>query len=81
MEVLKGILSWLNECAGLFALFALIAAIGMPIFIYKQQKKEERQKMQDEYDAMMTTSQYPFSEEQRKFYAKKFKLEKQLERK
>ena len=81
MEEWKEILTWLNECAGLFALFALIAAIAMPIIIYKQQKKEERQKMQDEYDAMMSSARFPMSEEQKKFYAKKFKLEKQLERK
>jgi hypothetical protein len=71
----------LNDYAGLFALLALIATVVVPIFIYKQQKKEERQKMQDEYDAMMSSARFPMSEEQREFYAKKFKLEKGLKRK
>lgn len=71
----------LNDYAGLFALLALVATIVVPIVIYKQQKKEEHQKMQDEYDAMMSSARFPMSEEQREFYTKKLKLEKGLKRK
>ena len=71
----------LNEYAGLFALLALIATVVVPIVLYKKQKKDERQKMQDEYDAMMSSARFPMSGDQREFYTKKFKLEKGLKRK
>lgn len=71
----------LNNYAGLFALLALLAAIIVPYIIYRWQKKEERQKMQDEYDALESTLRHPMTPEQRKIYAKKWALEKGLNRK
>ena len=71
----------LNNYAGLFALLALIATIVVPIVIYRLQKKEERQKMQDEYDALQSTLRFPMTPEQRKINAKKSVLEKGLKRK
>ena len=71
----------LNNYAGLFALLALIATIVVPIAIYKLQKKEEHQKMQDEYDALESTLRHPMTPEQRKINAKKWALEKGLKRK
>ena len=71
----------LNNYAGLFALLALIATIVVPIVIYKLQKKEERQKLQDEYDALQQSLRVPFIKEQREINIKKYVLEKQLKRK
>lgn len=67
MEMLKEILLCLNECAGLFALLALVAAIFVPIFLYKKQKKDEFQAMQDEYDAANETARLPMTPDQREF--------------
>lgn len=71
----------LNNYAGLFALLALIATIVVPIVIYKLQKKEERQKLQDEYDALQQSLRVHFTKEQREINIKKYVLEKQLKRK
>lgn len=71
----------LNNYAGLFALLALIATIVVPYIIYKWQKKEERQKLQDEYDALQQSLRVPFTKEQREINIKKYVLEKQLKRK
>ena len=70
----------LNDYAGLFALLALLATFVVPIIIYKVQKKDERQAMQDEYDAMMGAARFPMSAEQRCFAAKKQLLEKRLKK-
>lgn len=71
----------LNNYAGLFALLALLAAIIVPYIIYRWQKKDERQKMQDEYDALQSTLRQPMTPEQRKINARKWALEKGLKRK
>ena len=71
----------LNQFAGLFSLLAVIAAVVVPIIIYKIQRRNERQDAIDEYDAMMENSDFPMSIEQREYYTKKGKLEKRLKRK
>ena len=76
MEEWKEILLWLNECAGLFALFALVAAIIVPILIYKKQRENERQKAQEELDAIKENEIFPMSIEDRNYFVKKRMLEK-----
>lgn len=71
----------LNQFAGLFSLLAVIAAVVVPIIIYKIQRRNERQDAIDEYDAMMENSDFPMSIEQREYFAKRSKLEKRLKRK
>ena len=71
----------LNQFAGLFSLLAVIAAVVVPIIIYRIQRRNERQDAIDEYDAMMENSDFPMSIEQREYYTKKGKLEKRLKRK
>lgn len=80
MEEWKVFLSWLNECAGLFALLALFAAIAMPLFIFWLQKRGERKALQDEYDAMMNSARLPMTTEQRWFAERKQLLEKRLKK-
>ena len=76
MEVWIEILSWLNDCAGLFALLALIASVFVPIFLYKKQRKNERQTAQEELDAMKENEFFPMSIEERNYFVKKRMLEK-----
>ena len=80
MEVFKEILLWLNECAGLFALLALIAAIIVPTYIYKRQRRNEREAAQEELEAMKENEGFPMSIEDRNFYVKKRMLEKKAKR-
>jgi len=74
-------MDYLNQFAGLFSLLAVIAAVVVPIIIYKIQRRNERQDAIDEYDAMMENSDFPMSIEQREYFAKKSQLEKRLKRK
>ena len=76
MEEWKEILSWLNECAGLFALLALVAAIIVPILIYKKQRENERKKAREELDAIKDNEIFPMSIEERNYFVKKRMLEK-----
>ena len=81
MEEWKEILSWLNECAGLFALLAFIAAIAVPTFIYKRQRKNEMRRLQDEYEAMQESFRQPLTETQRQWRERKVFYEKTLKKK
>ena len=47
----------------------------------KKREEEEKQKMQDEYDALMACARRPMTNEQREFHTKKYILEKRLKRK
>ena len=66
----------LNNLAGLFSLLAVLAAVIVPIVLYKKGRKNERQAMQDELDAMNANAQFPMSENEREFYIRKTVLEK-----
>ena len=70
------LITLLNEFAGLFALLALIATIVIPIVLYKKQKKDERQAMKDELDAMNDMSRFPMDTESRNYYIRKSLLER-----
>ena len=74
-------LECLNDYAGLFSLLAVIAAIIVPFAIYKMERKNEKQAMKDELEAMQHYSQHPMRIEEREYYTKKSKLEKGLKKK
>lgn len=80
MEEWKVFLSWLNECAGLFALLALVAAIAMPLFIFWLQKRNDRKAMKDEYDARKDLEQFPMNVEDRNDFVRKQLLAKWLKK-
>ena len=69
--MLANIFTGLNDYSGLFALLAFLAATIVPFCIYRKQKKDERQSMKDEYEAMNDISRFPMSHEEREYYTKK----------
>ena len=72
----------LNDYAGLFALLALIAAVFVPFFIYKKQRKDKWQAMKDELDAIEDYDNSPFpGGDYRDEYVKRKVLRKGVERK
>ena len=71
----------LNNYAGLFSFLAVLAAVIVPIVIYKWERKNERQAMKDELEAMRENSHFPMTIEEREYYTKQGKLEKGLKRK
>ncbi len=68
----------LNNFAGLFSLLAVLAAIVVPIVLYKIERKHDRQAKQDELEAMNGTSRFPMSNDERLWYTRKHQLEKEL---
>lgn len=42
----------LNELSGLFSLFAALAFVIVPLWIYRKQKKERQQDLKDELDIL-----------------------------
>lgn len=71
----------LNDYAGLFSLLAVLAAVFVPIAIYKWERKNERQAMKDELEAMQDNSHFPMTIEEREYYTKREKLKKGINRK
>ena len=45
-------LECLNKCSGLFSLFAALASVIVPLWIYRKQKKERQQDLKDELDIL-----------------------------
>ena len=41
-------MEFLNNCSGLFSLFAALASVIVPLWIYRKQKKEHLQDLKDE---------------------------------
>lgn len=66
----------LNAYAGFFSLLAVIAAIVVPYAIYKKGRRDERQAMRDELDAMNDTSRFPMDIDSRNYEIRKTVLEK-----
>ena len=64
MEFIKQIIEFLNSCAGLLSLLAVLAAIIVPTIIYKKQRHSEKQDLQDELDAMNEVSRHSFDANQ-----------------
>ena len=81
MAFIKQIIEFLNSCAGLLSLLAVLAAIIVPIVIYKKQRQNERQDLQDELDAMNEVARHSFDADSRMFYIKRSALDKKLKRK
>lgn len=81
VEWICSVLESLNRFAGLFSLLAVIAAVVVPIVIYKIQLRNERKDAIDELNAMNDVSRFPMTSDQREYYTKKSKLEKRLKRK
>lgn len=79
-DFFKNTLDNLNNYAGLFSLFAVLASIIVPYIIYKKGNKEKKQAMQDELESMQEMSNCPMSMENRNFFMKKRTLEKNLKR-
>lgn len=71
----------LNNYAGLFSFLAVLAAVIVPIVIYKWERKNERQAMKDELEAMQDNSHFPMTYEEREYFTKRDKLRKGINRK
>lgn len=50
MEWLKNIIDELNDYAGLLSLLAVLAAILVPWRIYRKNRKEDLQRLKDEFE-------------------------------
>ena len=50
----------LNEYSGLFSLLAVVAAVIVPLGIYRKQKKEQKQDLKDELE-MLTRPRHPLA--------------------
>lgn len=70
----------LNHYSGLFSLLAVIAAVVVPIIIYKIQRRNERQDAIDELDAMNDVSRFPMTDSERRYYTRKSILEKKIKK-
>ncbi len=81
MQIMSTILESLNEYAGLFSLLAVFASVIVPFVIYKKERKDEKQAMKDELEAMQSNSRFAMSFEEREYFTKQAKLEKGLKRK
>lgn len=71
----------LNEYSGLFSLLAVVASVIVPFWIYRKQKKEQKQDLKDELDAMEENSVFPMGLDERKYYGRKSYLQRKLRRK
>lgn len=67
----------LNQYSGFLSLLAVIAAVVVPIIIYRKEKSDQRKAAQDELDAMNDNARFPMSMEDRNYYVRKSALEKQ----
>ena len=84
IEWLKQFIVFLNNNAGVIAVFSMAAAIIVPIVIYRMQRqdviRDAKQDAQDQLDAMHEVSRFSFTEEGRKHYAKKGYLQRKIKR-
>ena len=71
----------LNEYSGLFSLLAVVASVIVPFWIYRKQKKEQKQDLKDALDAMEENSVFPMGLDERKYYGRKSYLQRKLRRK
>jgi hypothetical protein len=84
MEWLAQFIELINDNAGVIAVFSFVAAIVVPIVIYRMQRqdaiRDAKQDAQDQLDAMNEVSRFSFTEEGRKHYAKKGYLQRKIKR-
>lgn len=74
-------MEFLNEYSGLFSLLAVVASVIVPFWIYRKQKKEQKQDLKDKLDAMEENSFFPMGLDEREYYEQKSYLAKKLRRK
>lgn len=73
----------LNEYSGLLSLVAAIAAVAglfVPFIIRRQEKKEKRRELLDEYEIRENMEKLPMSNEERGYFAQKEILKKKLKK-
>ena len=84
MEWLKQFIELINDNAGVIAVFSFVAAIIVPIVIYRKQRKDAirdaKQDAQDQLDAMDEVSRFPINSAAHQHYAKKEYLRKKANR-
>ena len=84
MEWLKQFIELINDNAGVIAVFSFVAAIIVPIVIYRMQRqdaiRDAKQDAQDQLDAMNEMSRFSFTEEGRRHYVKKEYLQRKIKR-
>ena len=76
-------MEFLNEYSGLFSLLAVVAsvvAIVVSVVIFNKQKKDHLQDLQDEYEAIESTSMFPMSLAEKEYYSRKNYLKNKLGR-
>lgn len=71
----------LNNYSGLLSLLAVVASVIVPFWIYRKQKKEQKQDLKDELDAMEENSVFPMGLAEREYYGRQRYLQKKLRRK
>ena len=85
MEWLAQFIELINDNAGVIAVFSFVAAIVVPIVIYRMQRqdaiRDAKQDAQDQLDAMNEVSRHSFDADSRMFYIKRSALDKKLKRK
>lgn len=72
--------AWLNSHAGLLSLGAFLAAVFIPILIYRKQKRDHYRELQNEYEAMNEHPHWCMTADDRARYTKKRTLEKNLKK-
>ena len=77
MELIIGIITLIVAAVTLYVSIIAYRYVRMSD---KKREEEEKQKMQDEYDVLMSCARYPMNDQQREFHTKKYILEKGLKR-
>lgn len=73
----------LNEYSGFISLvgaFAAVAALVVPFIIRRNDKKEKRRELLDEYEIRERMDKFPMSHEDREYFAQKEILKKKLKK-
>lgn len=84
MEWLGQFIELINDNAGVIAVFSFVAAIVVPIVIYRTQRqdaiRDAKQDAEDQLDAMNEVSRFPINSAAHQHYAKKEYLRKKANR-
>ena len=80
MELWENIIDVLNEYAGLFSLLAVIAAIVVPICIYKVNRRNELRRLKDRRAAINKYQPYDYPMEVKDRLVESECLDKEIER-
>lgn len=73
----------LNEYSGFISLvgaFAAVAALVVPFIIRRNDKKEKRRELLDEYEIRERMDKFPMTHEDREYFAQKEILKKKLKK-